>query len=203
MSFYNFAKCVLGIYCLLFPTKTEGLENIPKDGGFIVCPNHKSNNDPILLGVRLPVKFNFMAKAELFGFKPFAAILRALGVFPVKRGTGDIGALKAAISTVKNGGHLIIFPEGTRSDPENLKQGKAGAVLIAIKSKVKILPVGIQGKYRPFSGLKIKVGKPIDLSEYYDRKTDTETVRNITDKVLMPAISELSGVVTYENRNCG
>lgn len=203
MSLYDFAKGVLGIYCLAFRTKVEGLENIPADGGFIICPNHKSNNDPILLGVKLPIKLSFMAKAELFGFKPFAAILRKLGAFPVKRGKSDIGALRAALEIVKNGGRLLLFPEGTRSDLNNLKKGKAGAALIALKANVKLLPVGICGKYGFFSKMKINIGKPIDLSEYYNKKTDTETVQMITDKLLMPAISELSGVVTYENRNCG
>lgn len=203
MNFYKFGVTVVkGFYNLFFRIKIEGLENVPRDGAFVVCANHKSLLDPPLLGVCLPINLRFMAKEELFNNKLFGALIRALGAFPVKRGTGDIGALRAAIKILGEGERLVIFPEGARSPEGHMNKGKSGAALIATKSKVNILPIGICGKYRPFSKLTVKIGKMIELDEYFDTKNSSVTLQDITDTRIMPAISELSGVSTYENRDC-
>lgn len=205
MSFYGVAKALCKVYYkILFRTEVEGLNNIPSgEDGFIVCANHKSMNDPVLLAANLPIRFSYIAKEELFRFKPFAALIKSLGAIPIKRGTGDLGALKVALKVLKDNGKLVIFPEGTRSRHEYMNKGKGGAALIAIKAKVKIVPIGIKGKYKPFSKIKINIGSPIELDEYYDKKVDSEALQKITDEIIMPTVSELSGVPTYENRNCG
>lgn len=195
MSFYNFAlKVVKGFTHMFFRIKVVGLENIPKDENFIVCANHKSNFDPILIGTSLPVEFNFMAKQELFKSKIFGGLLRSLKTFPVNRGKGDIGAIRSAVNVLKNGGNLVIFPEGRRSMGNCMSQGKGGAVLIALKSRVNILPVGIEGSYKPFAKIVVNIGKPIDLSKYFGEKVDSDIIKNIVDGELMPTISLLSKV---------
>lgn len=203
MSFYEFARAVVKVYYKIFyRVKIEGLENIPKEDGYIVCANHKSLNDPPLLAVELPIKFRFMAKEELFENKVFGAFLRFVGAFPVKRGKNDIAALRAAISILSNKENLMIFPEGARSPKGYMHKGKPGTALIAIKSRVRILPVGIDGGYKPFSKITIRVGKPISMEQYYDERLRSDKLQEITDERLMPAISQLSGVSTYENRDC-
>lgn len=195
MSFYNFAVKLVRVFChSIFRIKVEGLENVPLDEGFIMCANHKSNFDSLMIGISVPVEFNFMGKEEIFKFKPFGAVLRALHAFPVKRGKGDIGAIKASMKVLSEGGHLVIFPEGTRSPKDHMNPGKGGAVLIAIKSKVNIIPVGIEGSYKLFSKMTVRFGKPLDLSENFDKKIDTETITHIVDNRLMPTISELAKV---------
>ena len=204
MSFYKIARAaVKGFYRIFFRVRIEGLENIPNARAFVVCPNHTSLLDPPMLGACLPVKLRFMAKEELFKNKLFGALIRALGAFPVKRGSGDIGALKAAMRIVSEGHSLVVFPEGGRSPEGHLRRGKSGAALIALKAKADILPIGICGKYRLFSKITVRIGKPIELDEYFGEKLNSEGLQEITDKRLMPAISELSGVCTYENRDCG
>ncbi len=203
MILSKIASAVIWVfYNLVFRIKTEGLENIPEGENLVVCANHKSLFDAPLLAMCLPFKIRFMAKEELFKNKLFASFFRALGAFPVKRGKGDIGALKAAIKILKDGEYLGIFPEGSRSPKGYMHKGKAGAALIAAKSGVNILPVGIFGEYKLFSRLTVRIGKPIDLSEHFGLKLDSETLQSITDTQLMPAISVLSKVSTYENRNC-
>lgn len=203
MSFYGFARGVVKCFFrLIFRIKIEGIENIPKDGTFVICSNHKSLLDPPLLGSCLPIRMRFMAKEELFKNKLFGALITALGAFPVRRGTGDIGALRVAMNIVSGGENLAVFPEGGRSPEGHLRKGKSGAVLIAAKSKVNILPIGISGNYKLFSKVTVRVGAPIELGEYFDSKVNSEGLQEITDKQLMPAISELSGVCTYENRDC-
>lgn len=203
MSFYKVAIVVIRAVCrLIYRFKAEGIQNVPMDRPFIVCANHKSLMDPILLAISLPVEFRFMAKEELFGNKLFGWLLRALGAFPVKRGTSDIGALKLSIKILQDGGRLMIFPEGTRSPKGYMGEAKGGATLVAIKSKTDILPVGIEGEYKLFSKLTLRVGKPIKLDEWYDQKINSEKLQEITNTKIMTVISELSGVPTYENRDC-
>ncbi len=195
MSFYKFAvgfvRCILKV---MFRIEVCGVENVPLDEGFIMCANHKSILDAPVIGVSVPVEFSFMAKEEVFKFKIFEKLLKSLNVFPVKRGKGDLGAIRASMKALHDGGHLLVFPEGTRSRNEHMNEGKGGAVLIAVKSKVNIIPVGIEGTYKLFSKMTVRIGKPIDLSENFDKKIDTETITDIVDNKLMPTISELAKV---------
>ena len=98
-KFYNFLCSVLGaIYALLFPARVDGLENLPKEGPYILCCNHISARDPFYLAI--PVKnrfFHFMAKVELFRFPPLAAFMRGLMAFPVDRGHNDLNAVRTAL----------------------------------------------------------------------------------------------------------
>ncbi len=203
MSFYGFARGVVKCaYRLLFRIKIEGLENVPEDGAYVVCANHQSNLDPPMLGVCLPIRLRFMAKEELFKNKLFGSLLRALGAFPIKRGKSDVGALRAAMKMLASGERVVVFPEGGRSSKGHLKKGKSGAALIAVKAGVNILPIGIDGQYRFLSKITVKIGKVIPLEKYFDLKVESETLQEITDNDIMPAISQLSGVCTYENRDC-
>lgn len=201
MSLYKvFRGLASVVYHLLFRIKIVGIENIP-DGPCVVCANHKSNFDPPLLAVCLPVPVRFMAKEELFKNKLFGKILLSFGAFPVKRGKGDVGALRSAIKMLESGEKVAIFPEGTRSKKDYLKKGKKGAVLIAVKAGVNIIPVGISGGYRLFEKMTVTIGKEISLDEYFENDATTEDFQEITDTKIMPEIAALAGVKTYENRN--
>lgn len=203
MSFYGFARVLVkSFYHIAFRIKIEGLENLPKDGAYVVCANHQSNLDPPLLGVCLPIRLRFMAKEELFSNKLFGSLLKSLGAFPIKRGKSDVGALRAAMKMLASGEKVVVFPEGGRSPQGHLRKGKSGAALIAVKSGVNILPIGIDGKYRLFSKITVRIGKVIPLEKYFDEKVESETLQMITDTDIMPTISQLSGVCTYENRDC-
>lgn len=203
MSFYGFARGAVKFICnLLFRIKIEGIENLPQSGAYVVCANHKSNLDPPMLGACMPVQLRFMAKEELFKNKLFGGLLRALGAFPIKRGKSDVGALRAAMKMLASGERVVVFPEGGRSLNDHLKKGKSGAALIAVKAGVNILPIGIDGKYRLFSKIVVRIGEIISLEKYFDEKVESETLQEITDKDIMPAISQLSGVRTYEMRDC-
>lgn len=163
---YNIVKNFLrGLFNLLFRIKVIGKENVPENGGIIVCSNHKSNLDPIILGICFPRQINFMAKVQLFRVPVLGFIIKKLGAFPVKRGEGDIGAIKKSISVVKNSGALAIFPEGKRNK-ENLGEFKQGMALIADKAMAPIVPVAIIGNYRLFSKITVHIGKPINSDVY-------------------------------------
>lgn len=140
MSFYTFARSVVYLVSkLLYKVQYQGLENIP-EGGFILCSNHISQFDPIFVAVKVKPQCFFMAKEELFRFKPFGALIRALGAFPVARGKGDTGGIQRAVDLVRSGHVVAIFPEGHRSKTGELLKLKSGAVLIAAETGCGLLP---------------------------------------------------------------
>lgn len=156
------------IYLLIFNIKIEGSENIPETGGAIILSTHTSIFDPITLGFCIKKrKLRFMAKDELFRSKPFAAFLRSLGAFPIKRGSRDKAAIETAAEVLNDGHLLVIFPEGTRSKSGEVGAFKPGALLLAHKAGTPIVPVAIIHKkgYRIFGGITIVFGKPVTVED--------------------------------------
>ena len=199
MNLYWIGKGIVSCFLhLCFRIRVEGIENVPKGQNFVVCANHKSNLDPPALGTAMPISLRFMAKEELFKNKLFGALLRALGAFPIRRGKSDVGALRAAVKMIQSGESVGIFPEGGRSKNKGqMRRGKSGAVLIALKAGVDILPVGICGEYKPFSKIIIRIGTPISMANYHNEKIDGEELQRITDEELMPAIATLAEVKVH------
>lgn len=152
---------------LLFPYKIIGKENIPQDGKIILCCNHISMLDPIvlLIGQKRPV--HFMAKAELFKIPVIGWCIRHLfGAFPVQRGKGDQSALTVSREMLEAEKMLGIFIEGTRSKDGKLGTAKSGTALIASQSGAEVLPccaVTRNQKVRLFRRYVIVVGQPLSL----------------------------------------
>ncbi len=176
-----FLKIVL-FFC--FRIKVVGTENIPKKGGMILAVNHRSNLDPVIAGYSCPRPLTFMAKSELFKNPLFGKLITALGAFPVHRGSGDIGAIRSAFSILKSGKAMLIFPEGHRVKEGEKSKAQPGVAMIAQRSKVPVIPVFIEGKYRWMSKIIIHYGKPVDLNEYYDRRISSEECQQMADKIL-------------------
>ena len=112
--FFGIIWVLAQILRLLYRIEVKGLENLPRNG-VLLCPNHASDLDPVLIGICLPINYrlHFMAKEELFQNRLFGCILRALGAFPVNREGADIQAVKTAMKVIHEGENLLIFPEGT------------------------------------------------------------------------------------------
>ena len=160
--------CVRFVYHIAYDLHFEGLENIPADEGVVIASNHRSYADPVLLTVHMKHPVKYMAKEELFKNKLFAAFIRMLGAFPVKRGSGDMKVIDDSVELLKNRNNLVIFPEGTRSKENKVGKGKTGVAMIAAKSGADVLPVGIcfEGKKLKFRcRLTVKYGKLIKYDE--------------------------------------
>ncbi len=183
MLYYILKVIAVPIFSLLFLPKIKGRENIPKTGSVIVYSNHTSLLDPIILGCFLPRKVYFMAKRELFRCRLFGAFLRKLGAFPVNRGTADISAIKQALQILKKGKVFGIFPEGTRNKTGDLKSFAHGVASIAHHSKAVTVPVAITGGYRLFRPIRITIGKPVDFNSFYSKKSNTEVLEKMSDKM--------------------
>lgn len=167
---YQFIRLILlFIFKVFFRIDVKGVENLPAKGGAIVMSNHISAFDPPLLAAifRRPVRF--MAKKELFE-NPFLKIVLYLAeAFPVDRSKTDISAVKKALSVLKSGELLGIFPEGTRKPEGKLGMPKAGSVMLAIKSDVPILPVGIKN-IKKNGRITINIGKTFKMDDFANKK---------------------------------
>ncbi len=145
-----------------------GLENVPKEGGFILAANHVKSTDPVLLSI--PIKgrqLHFMGKKELFENPVAKWMLTKLNGFPIVRGGADCEAMKYAVRVVKEGNILGIFPEGTRSKDYKPARAKSGVALIAKEAKADVLPVSIYTRDDMKHGtrLTIRYGKLIPYEE--------------------------------------
>jgi len=185
---YRILRNILAVlYRIIYRFEISGQENIPQDGGVILCCNHRSNNDAIVLAITQKRPITFMAKEEIFKIPLLGFLLRKIAAFPVKRGTGDIGAIRTAVEVLNSGRMLSIFPEGTRNKTkEKLIEFKAGAVLIAYKAHAQIVPCAISGRFIPFSKIKVKFGNPIIIE-----KTDVKPDLNIETLKLKEKVFEL------------
>ncbi|HSB72227.1 MAG TPA: lysophospholipid acyltransferase family protein [Candidatus Methylomirabilis sp.] len=124
-----------------FALQVEGAERVPGTGPVILAPNHVSYLDPVLVGVSIRRRVHFMAKKELFRNRLAAWFLRGLQAYPVARGRLDPSTLKHALSLLKNGEVLLIFPEGTRGDGRTLGPAKPGIAAVAARAGAPVVPV--------------------------------------------------------------
>ena len=139
------------------------------DEGYIICANHLNYLDAagiVLLNKRY---IRFVAKSDLYRIPILSWLGHLFNIIPIKRGKNDIASIKICLKALKNKEVLGIFPEGTRKGLEKNVKVKSGAAFLAAKAKVKIVPVGIQGTFKPFSKVVYNYGKPIDVNQY---KTD-------------------------------
>lgn len=179
---------------LIHRIKVIGAENVPKQGGVLLCGNHINNLDPPLVGAACPRNVHFMAKAELFRVPILKTLLPQIHAFPVKRGAGDRQALRAGLKVLEEGKVMGMFPEGHRSKTGNMGKAFTGAGFFALRSSAAVVPCAIVGSYRPFQGVTVIFGKPIDFSESRKRKA---SAKEATEKI-MAAIRAL--VEEYDSK---
>ena len=179
----EFVKGFLGLlYRIVYRPKVVGLENFPKDEGFIICSKHINYLDAagIILLNKKPIRF--IAKADLYRFGVLSWLGHLFNIIPVKRDSGDINSVKLCLKALKNNEVLGIFPEGTRKGLEKHMKVKNGAVFLAEKAKVKIVPVGIQGTFKPFTKVTFNYGKPIDVHSF--KSDDPDWLDKASEKVM-------------------
>lgn len=132
---------------VMFDLKVRNRHVLPKTGGVLVVSNHQSYLDPVLLAVLMHRPFAYLADAYLFKIKPFAWLIRKLNAFPVKQGSGDVGAMKQTIKLLQEGWVLNIFPEGHRTHHGRLLPVQPGVALVVRRAKVPVVPAIIYGAY--------------------------------------------------------
>jgi len=176
------------LYYIFFRPKVVGVENLPQ-GGFILAANHTSNLDPPFVVVFMPGKQMILAKKELFKNKLFGKFLSHLGAVPLNRGEGDVHAIKTALTHLKNGGNLLLFPQGGRRKEINLDDAKNGLALLATRAKVPIVPIGISGDYKLFRRMYLNIGAPMCFDQFYGKKLTSEELNKISRSVVKKIIT--------------
>ena len=158
---------VAWIVGLIYRIKVIDRRNEPEEGGFMVCANHASAADPVLICYAFRRhQIRFMAKGELFKIPLLASLIKGLGAFPVSRSGADVGAIKRAVELLSDGKCVGIFPQGHRYPGEDPRATgtKNGAALIFSRAKSDIVPVYIwrkKNKYTLFGRTYIIIGERI------------------------------------------
>ena len=135
---------------LYFPTH-GGLsvlhpEHVPSEGGLLVVSNHMSHLDSPAMAVAFRKRrLRAMAKEELWENPAFGRVIEGIGAFPVKRGEADSEGVRRCLELLENGEAVIVFAEGTRGDGRTMRPLEPGIALLAKRSGVPVLPVGICG----------------------------------------------------------
>ena len=162
MTFYQVAYTVIKpLIRLFFPYRAVGLENLP-EGGALLCANHSSGWDPIIIALNLPKnsRLTVMAKDQLFRIPLLGFLLKKLGIFPVKRGGNDLTAMKTAMKVLSGGNRLLVFPEGTRVDGQGEVEAKGGVTMMATRTGVPMVPVYCGGRRKFLRKTTIVFGQP-------------------------------------------
>lgn len=192
--FYFFARNVMSaVVKLLFSVRYEGTEWIPASGELVLCCNHQSLWDSILLAVPCGRQIHYMAKSELFSQHGilFEKLLRDLGAFPVKRNQADLGAIRHALELLKAGEIVGIFPQGGCVREGLPFASKSGAVRIAARSGAPILPAAIRwtGHFGPKRRIELRFGEAIKRSEYTEQNGSVDVQK--LNRLLIRRINEL------------
>lgn len=197
---YNFAKVVVGaIYRVLFRFKIVGRENVPMDGGVILCANHTSYHDTLVLGITSPRNLHFLAKYELWKNKFFARLFDSLGGIPINRENPGRDSFKRTLEVLKDGRAIAMFMQGGRRKDIDTDDVKSGVALFAVKGKVPVVPVNITSRFKLFSRVNVNIGKPISFEEFWDTRLRSEQLNQIAQRVI-DAIAKLGEQPVAANR---
>lgn len=185
-------KTYLRVYC-------EGVDNVPREGAFLIVVNHLSGLDPFLIGFMIDRPVYCLAKVELYRGPILTWFLNSLGYIPLDRSTLDISAMRIVLQLLKNGEAIGIAPEGTRSRTGEMLPFAHGATKLALHAQVPLLPVGIHGTrelmppgafyFKP-GKVYIKIGKPFDLSKSYSKHMTPELLEENT-AIIHQKVAEL------------
>jgi len=168
--------------------KAYGRENIPASGRLILCSNHLSYIDPVMMGLCIKRQICYMAKAQLFTNKFVTAIVTFFNAYPVNRGAFDRQTIRNSVAILNAEQIIGLYPEGKRSTDGIIRAGHQGVGLISIMAGSPVLPVAISGSNmiirRPskrlfFPQIRIAFGKPIDTAsiiKQYGNKQASEII---------------------------
>lgn len=158
----------------LFHVRCRGRGRWPTTGGAIVCSNHQSYFDPVLVGLSCDRPLNYVARRTLFRFAPFRWLINWYGAIPIEREGLGIGGLKEMLRRLKRGELVLMFPEGTRTRDGEVGSLHPGICAVARRAKVPIVPVGLDGAYQSWprheprpklETIHLQIGDPIQPAE--------------------------------------
>jgi 1-acyl-sn-glycerol-3-phosphate acyltransferase len=178
----------------VYRMKVTGGENEPQQGPCIICSNHLSDQDVVILAASVKRQIRFFAKAELFRVPLLRSLITALGAFPVRRGGGDVSAMKRTIEILKNGEMVGFYPQGHRRPGIHPRDTtfQHGLGMLAWRTQATILPVAIKArnfKLLPFKKTQVTIGKAISFGELAMTAGTPDEYRRVTETVFQKIIN--------------
>lgn len=180
--------------------------------GAVIVSNHRSSVDPCFIEIATNRVVHWMVAKEYFALRALGRFLRLAEAIPTNRGGVDTQATKMAIRHAQCGELVGIFPEGRINRTDRLLlAGRSGAAMIALKARVPVIPCYIRGA--PYDGttlgclfmparVTVRIGQPIDLSEFYGRENERDVLEQVTRQLLV-AIATLAGQPDFQPELAG
>jgi len=188
----DLARLVCRLWLMVFfGIRVHGIENVPKENGMIICANHQSNLDPIVVGCIMPRRTNYLAKETIFNFGPLNWLLEQIDTIAIDRDGMGVAGMKETLKRLKRNESIVLFPEGTRSRDGEMIALKPGFVALAKRVKSPVLPIGIDGTFRcwppgkrfPSPGrIHAVIGKPVQPEEF-SGLSDDEIVELLASRI--------------------
>ena len=162
--------------------RCEGRENWPATGGGLVCSNHQSFFDPPLVGMTCQRQMSYLTRDTLFKVPVLSQVMTFIGTIPIDREGSGLSGLKETLKRLRAGELVLIFPEGTRTHDGELLPLKPGFCAVARRSRVPLIPVGMDGAYQawPRTALLPQVGR---LAVVIGRPISPTEVEGMTDEI--------------------
>jgi 1-acyl-sn-glycerol-3-phosphate acyltransferase len=177
---------------LFFGARIYGAERVPQKGRLIIVSNHASDFDPLIVSNCIGRPVAYMAKEELFQIPVLKTAIRLYGAYPVKRGSGDRAAIRAALESLETGWATGVFLQGTRTPDGRITEPKLGAALIAAKTNTSLLPICLWGtekilpkgaKFPSLNPVTIRMGELISPPTSGDRSELEAKTKECADAI--------------------
>ncbi|MCA9264511.1 MAG: 1-acyl-sn-glycerol-3-phosphate acyltransferase [Planctomycetales bacterium] len=169
---------------LFFRFRCTGRENWPREGGALVCANHQSVLDPVIIGATCDRRLNYLARDTLFRFAPFRWLIQWYDAIPIRREGLGLDGLKETLRRLKRGEAVLIFPEGTRTHTGELGEIQAGFCTLARRSQSALVPVGIDGAFRVWPRTR-RLPWPAPIAVHIGEPLTCEVIRDMSDEELL------------------
>ena len=182
---YTLLRPVAAVLLKVFlPVKYHNLERLTLEPPYILIGNHTSLMDPVIMGVAVKKhQVRFIGKKELTKNKVAAWFFDQLNMIPVDRHNSDMEAMRACMRVTREGNILGIFPEGTRHHEGLMTEMESGIGLIALRSKVPVIPVYITGKLSLFRRLHVYIGEEIPSEDLREEGVNRETCEQLMQRI--------------------
>ena len=190
--FYNALRLFSrGASVACYRLRCAGREHWPTAGGALVCANHQSFFDPVLVGLTCDRRLNYLARNTLYKNRLLAWLIDALDAIPIDREGSGLAGLKETLKRLKAGEMVLIFPEGTRTRDGEVSGLKPGFCSVARRSRVPLVPIGIDGAYQAWprssplprlGRIGVAIGPPISPAEVA-ALSDAELVAELESRI--------------------
>lgn len=185
-AIYTLARIIFGfLFHTIFPLRFHNVQIVEEmQPPYIIMANHRSFADPMALAIKVKrYEIRFIGKRELAHGRLKSWLFSGLHMILVSRHATDMAAMRQCMQTLKEGHILGIFPEGTRHQPEMMQEVESGTAIIALRARVPLLPVYIDGKIRPFHITHIYYGKPMELDDLYAQGVNNDTAHQLCQRI--------------------